>query len=215
MKFKKTLLGAVVGGLAFLGSANDSRANSINILLDSSVSPNPAPVVGGRDFSYSVELTSGNEVRTGNFFTLYDFQGLSGISTSDFTLANGWVFSSLGAGIAPPNYIGDPASVDNPALPNITFTYVGVTPIQSTDPGGAPLVLGKFTATTSVATGTVLDNYVAQDYRSSDGMLSLGNTGQVLVPFNANGPFLPLPATACGGLGLMGLLVSGRRRRSA
>jgi len=61
--------------------------------------------------------------------------------------------------------------------------------------------------------GEQLDNYVAQDIRTSDSALSLGNTGSVVVPYNANGPFLPLPATACGGLGLMGLLAVGRRRR--
>jgi len=206
MKFKKMLLGALVGGLTFIGWAGESRANSINVYLDSA----PVTVGSTREFTYRVELTTGNQVQSGNFFTLYDFQGLVGTPSS--TLGSDWVFSTAGAGIAPPNYVGDPANVDNPALPNITFTYTGSTAILSTDPFSA-LVLGKFTATTSVLVGEQLDNYVAQDIRTSDSALSLGNTGSVVVPYNANGPFLPLPATACGGLGLMGLLAVGRRRR--
>jgi hypothetical protein len=209
MRFKKVLLGAMVGGLAFFGWAGESRANSINVYLDSA----PVTMGGTRDFTYRVQITPGNEVLPGNFFTIYDFQGLVGApSSTDFTLANGWTFSSTGVGDAPPNYVGDFLSVDNPALPNITFTYSGL-PIQNTDQFN-DLVLGKFTATTSVLVGENPDeNYVAQDVRISNTELSLGNTGSVTVPFNQNGPFLPLPATACGGLGLMGLLAVGRRRR--
>ena len=78
MKFKKMLLGALIGGLTFVGWAGQTRANSINVYLDSA----PVTVGSTREFTYRVQITPGNEVRTGNFFTVYDFQGLIGAPTS-------------------------------------------------------------------------------------------------------------------------------------
>ena len=76
----------------------------------------------GKDYrwTYQVDLTSGERLRKGNYFTIYDFAGF--VSGSNFQPAN-WVFSAAMVGKTPRNF----SVRDNPALPNLTWTYAGKT----------------------------------------------------------------------------------------
>ena len=94
---------------------------------------------GGLTFSYTASLSSGSRVNTGDYFTIYDFQGL--ISGSEVAPA-GWTFSEQNIGITPAGQI----VYDRCAIVNITFTYIGQSSIIGpVDTIGIP---GGFTADT-------------------------------------------------------------------
>ena len=209
----KTLIATLVAGLLIGGAASDTRADSIVIEL----TPTVTPIVGGRTFEYGVFLTAANQIKAGDYFTLYDFQGLVGTPVTTGLLAGpGWTFSSSLLGTTPAALTVIGLATDRGDLPNITYTYSGLTPINNDGPVTA-LFLGNFTATTTVTTGeNPIETYVAQ-YTARNELLVVidvtTNTGNTAVPFNVSGPFAPLPTAACGGLGLMGLLAGKRVRR--
>ena len=76
----------------------------------------------GKDYrwTYQVDLTSGERLRKGNYFTIYDFAGF--VPGSNFQPAN-WVFSAAMIGKTPRNF----SVRDNPAIPNLSWTYAGKT----------------------------------------------------------------------------------------
>lgn len=69
-------------------------------------------------FSYNVEVSGGTRVNTGDFFTIYDFNGY--IAGSAFAPAD-WAISENLVGITPPSQL----VVDSGSTINLTFTYTG------------------------------------------------------------------------------------------
>ena len=71
-------------------------------------------------WNYTIDITSGQNVTTGDFFTIYDFGPfIAGTAVQP----SGWTLSSSLVGITP----SQTAPPDNPALLNLTWTYSGPT----------------------------------------------------------------------------------------
>jgi hypothetical protein len=77
-------------------------------------------MAAGSDFrySYGVALTSETMLRTGDYFTIYDFRGM--IPSSNTQPAN-FTFSSAMIGPTP----AGTNPTDSPTVPNVTWTYTG------------------------------------------------------------------------------------------
>ena len=71
-------------------------------------------------WNYTINITSDQQVMTGDFFTIYDFGPFVAGSA---TQPAGWTFSSSLV-TTPPANTNPP---DNPSLANLTWTYAGVT----------------------------------------------------------------------------------------
>jgi len=196
---------AMAAGALVAGAAH---AESINITNNGGKGS-----FSGSTYTYNLELTFENSIQTGDFWTLYDFQGLSNVTLSG-GLASNWVVTQpyVTAGVV----VGNQPVEDDPNLPNIVLTYVGSSPIVASPNNVA---LGSVIATTSMTTFTpnTVDSYVGQDHTSPSLLFPNGtidqNHGNAFVPFDANGPFLPLPASAWGGMALFGVLGSVRLKR--
>ena len=182
-------------GLLLLGAAS-SRADIIPQLQST-------PTPSGQDYrwTYQVAMTSGERIGRGSYFTIYDFAGF--IPGSNFQPIN-WVFSSAMTGKTPKGT----NVVDNPKVPNLTWTYVGKATggKASVNLGlfGALSIYGKATEGTFVADGR---RYTPHQRGNGKAMFT---TGSVPVP----GPLVPEGASLSlllPGLATFGLLL---RRRS-
>jgi hypothetical protein len=135
------------------------------------------------------------------FFTIYDFNGfISGTDTSPA----GWAFSSSGSGQTP-DMIAIGAK-DDPAIPNLTWTYTGGSNITDGS------TISGFSAKSFFGPATVTDWYSSQAHKQGDtpgGIVQ--NVGPVQVPQppqNEPGD-VPEPMSMAllgGGLIAMGLL---------
>src|SRR5262245_587731 len=92
-------------------------------------------------YSYGVVLTSDSTLHTGDFFTVYDFQGLvdgSNMQPADF------VFSSTLTGATPAGTMPS----DDPSMSNVTWTYTGPDTVVGQTGLGNFMVLSTFGTTT-------------------------------------------------------------------
>jgi len=200
-----SMLAAVAAGVLMAGAA---RANSIHVTNGLGAGTN-----SGSTFAYALELTFANTVQTGDFWTLYDFQGLD-VSSLAFapnlsvTTSADWLLTTTP--FTPGILVGNQLTEDNGALPNIYLVYTGTTPISATV---ANVALGTVTATTTMTSfSLVADTYVGQDHTTPGNSIDQ-NHDNAIVPFSINGPFLPLPASAWGGMALFGVLGGVRLKR--
>jgi len=148
-------------------------------------------------FNYTATVTGDQRVETGDFFTIYDFNGLVPNSA---TMPANWSFSSLLIGVTP-SRVNPP---DDPTILNITFTYTGTTPII----GPAPL--GTFSAVSNFGQSH-------PGYFAAEGTLILlgtkvDNVGVVPVPVPEISTFNQI-IEICG-LGIVGFAVSWLRKRN-
>jgi hypothetical protein len=121
-------------------------------------------------WNYSANVTVDQTVRTGDFFTIYDFSSIMPTTTNQ---PSGWTFSTALVGPTAP--LTSPT--DNPNLWNLTWTYTASTPIT----GSA--ALGTFSAVTNtnqLKTG----QFTAQATRNSgpETGTKVSNIGNVTVP---------------------------------
>jgi PEP-CTERM motif len=179
---------------------------------------------GGSSFTYSyaLALTQNATLQAGNYFTIYDFQGLLPNSN---TQPAGFAFSTSLVGPTP----GGTTPVDNPGISNVTWTYTG-----SGAPVG-PTNLGSFTVQSTsgvAATGTFTslalqlagDNAIntttqAQVSVPSGSGSDCGSSGDPVVSTlgGASGPSVPEPTSLvllCVGLPLLGLVCYRRKQLS-
>ncbi len=117
-------------------------------------------------YTYSVRLQSDSVLKPGDYFTIFDFDGLAGSSN---TQPAGFNFSSSATGVTPSHLSPD----DDPQLSNLTWTYTGA---EAVGPGN----LGDFTAVSRFKT-TATDSFTGQTHRESDGLLD-GNVTVTKVP---------------------------------
>jgi len=118
------------------------------------------PIAGGCEFSYNVSIASGSRVNTGDYFTIYDFQGL--IAGSEFAPAD-WSISTAFVGVTPASQIVP----DNPGIENITFTYTGAaTLFGPIDPVGG---IGAFGADSTICGQTSGGHYASQTHKNNPG----------------------------------------------
>jgi hypothetical protein len=103
--------------IAALGMSGSARAGLVPVQV--SVTPDS----GLYRYTYGVVLPTDSILRPGDYFTIYNFDGLvagtaqsSGADSSPF-----WTFSTSAVGPTPAGVLPD----DNPAIPNITWTYTG------------------------------------------------------------------------------------------
>lgn len=190
-----------VGALAALGLAtlglSQSRA-SITVALVGG----PTPVAGGFDYDYSLSWSAGDVLTSGDFFTIYDFAGLvSGSET--VPLGSGFTFTEQNVGITPP---AETSVVDDPLIPNITFTYSG----PPLPPSQSPLLSFSATSTfgtvnaSGAFTGSIQNDTLPQKNQS---------IGPLTVPATSG---VPEPSTmVLAGLGGAALLLFRRRKATA
>ena len=135
-------------------------------------------------WNYTINITSDQQVTTGDFFTIYDFGPFiagSNVQPSNWTLSSSLV-TAPPAGINPP---------DNPSLANLTWTYTGT----ATIPTGTSL--GMFSVTIATPQFQELpstkNGYFAATATRATGSnagTKVNNVGQLPVPVP-----VPEPAT--------------------
>jgi hypothetical protein len=185
-----------VASLALPGSA---RAGLVPVQV--SVTPD----AGMYRYTYAVVLPTDAILRPGDYFTIYNFDGLvSGSSmASGSVYSSNWTFTSNVTGPTPTGV----NPTDNPNIPNITWTYTGS--VISID---ASVGLGNFWALSLYPTTT------QSWFTSSTGTVS-GVTDSNITPTTvpvptAPPPGVPEPTTLLlAGLGLP--FIAAIRRRAS
>jgi len=173
-----------------LGAATPARAG----LLPSQVSVTPE--AGNYRWTYAIVLPTDSQLRAGDYFTVYDFDGLVPGAVGAPT---GWAVATAPTGATPGRLTPD----DNPTLLNLTYTYSG--PTIGTGQAG----LGNFWALSQYQ-GSTDSFFTAQTHRTSDGRLD-SNITETVVPVPSAPPGVPEPTTlALAGLGVP-LLALARR----
>jgi len=155
-------------------------------------------------WNYSINITSDQQVTTGDFFTIYDFGPF--IAGSN-TQPAGWTFSS--SLVTSPPFGTNPP--DNPTLENLTWIYGGSTTL----PSGTSLSgfsVAQATSQFQEVPSTQAGYFAAQATRSTGGTAGtkIGNVGQIPVPVPVPEP-TTLSLLALAGAGSMWRAI--RRRK--
>jgi hypothetical protein len=195
-----SLLASVLAfGVALAGPASGARAG----LLPVSVTVTPES--NQYRWTYAIVLPTDAMIRSGDYFTIYDFAGYHAGSNSQ---PDQWSFSSSNTGPTPDGVNPD----DNPSLPNLTWRYTGPT-IAS-----GQLGLGNFWAVSDYQNSTDAF-FTARTHTTATGNVDANITSTTVPVPTANGgggggPTTPEPATlALAGLGLPLVALARRRRK--
>lgn len=188
-----------------LSAALAGAANGAIIPLDPVVTPSGP----NWDWSYDVELTVGSQiqgaipqVRSGDYFIVYDFRGYVGGS---IFAPPGWVSSTSLVTLPPPGVsLLDP---DDPLVPDLKFVWTGPTIVN---PGLGSLPLGVFGAE-SAYNGLGLDISAYQNHDNSN-PTGFPATGQNQTPVATP---VPEPSSIVLALGAIVSLALMRLRRVA
>ena len=142
------------------GLAQTARAG----LIPTAVTVTPS---GGQfSFHYTIVLPSNYTLKTGDYFTVYDFKGYVASMNVE---PSGWKFTSTMLGVTPTHI----APTDSPTLPNLTWTYLGGNIV-----GSHPL--GTFSAQ-SIYGNLAFGDFASRDHNTSDGR-AVGNITTTYVP---------------------------------
>lgn len=157
------------------------------------------PEAGNFRWTYAIVLPTDMKLQAGDYFTIYDFGGLVAGTNSQ---PADWNFSTSNAGPVPTGL----SPVDNPAVPNLTFTYSG-----ATIPSGQ-IGLGNFWAASTSSTSVTVA-FTAQNPQASTGQLDR-NIVDTLAP-SVPGPVDPpsgVPEPTTMALAALGLPMIGAAR---
>jgi hypothetical protein len=190
--FKTLLVAGTVGmGLLTVG-AGGARADIVPKLVGS-------PTVDGSNFTWTYDaiLRSDQYLVPGNFFTIYDFAGYTGVHSQPV----GWSLFAENSSTPPPFTIPP----DNAGIINLRWVWEGPGNIVPPTPG-QDFDLGDFTADSTFSQEGL--TAFASAGVDSDTNTVIGNAGWAVTPV------VPEPCTMAL-LGLGGLpLLGGLRRRS-
>jgi len=164
---------------------------------------------GNFRWTYSVVLPTDMKLQSGDYFTVYDFQGyvagsggvLSAFPGMDAASAANWSFSTAKSGPTPALLSPE----DDPNVDNLTWMYTGPTINES-----GKVTLGNFIAT-SLFQDSTKSYFTATNSRAADGARD-NNISDTSVPTGEVGPPPPVPEPAT--LALLGIglpLVGGAR----
>jgi hypothetical protein len=100
-------------------------------------------------YTYGVMLTSNSTLQKGDQFAIYDFNGfIQGSNTQPTGFSFNTVLTGGNPGRTVPN--------DNPAMPNLVWTYTGDTPLVG------QIGLGNFTALSNLPEASVTTDFVSR-----------------------------------------------------
>lgn len=195
---KKILIACLFAAAAIVVAGSTAQAG----LLPTSVTQ--IPEAGNFRWTYAIVLPTDMKLQSGNYFTIYDFNGYvaGGESAPD-----GWTFNSSKMGPTPDRLNPN----DDPNIWNLTWTYHGA------DIPSGQIGLGNFWALSN--TDLQEDSFfTAVTNRTSDGQVDKNITATVVPKGSSGGGDVttPEPATlALAGLGLplLGLARMTRRRK--
>jgi hypothetical protein len=162
------------------------------------------PEAGNYRWQYAIVLPTDMKLQSGNYFTIYDFEGL--VAGSVVTPDGNWTASVQKVGSTPT--LLNP--IDDPSIPNLVFTYTG-----PTIPAGQ-IGLGNFMAT-SVFGEKKEVSFTAETNRTSDGLKD-SNITSTDAPTGDDTPPPPVPEPATlllAGLGLPLLGLAKLRKKKA
>lgn len=190
------LLAVAVVGLATLIGASQAKAG-FTITLDT---------VGGAGpftWSYRAQINAGDEIRTGDFFRIYDFYGYV---PGSIVAPAGWTASVALLNPTPPPNVLVPLG-DDAAVFNLIWTYTGTATIAG------PTTLFGFSAQSLYsASSNNQKNYVGRNTQASG-----PNAGQAVdVVGNVTVPNVPEPTSMISlGLGIVALGFYARRKATS
>jgi hypothetical protein len=189
----RRLIALVFASLGALWTPTAARAGLLPVQVS------VTPEAGNYRWTYSVHLPTESQLRSGDYFTIYDFGGLV---DGSIVAPEGWTVQVANTGTTPGRLDPD----DSAALPNLTFLYGGPT-IPSGGTG-----LGNFWAASTYQDPT--DSFfTAMTHRTSDGRPD-SNITETTVPVPVAPPSVPEPTTlALAGVGLP-LLALARRMKA-
>ncbi len=151
-------------------------------------------------WDYDINVDENTTIKQGDYFTIYDFNGL--ISGSNMQPPN-WLFSSPLSGPVAPSTTPQ----DNPAIMNLSWMYEGSTPIVG------PVVIWKDFTVISQYGGQILADFGSVTHRSDNGR-AVSNVSSIEVAA-ATAPE-PTALTLLGiGVPLLGVWKVLHRRASA
>ena len=197
----------LIFGILALGAANAAQADIIPSLTVSS----PIKVGSLYQYTYTATLAADQALVSGNYFTIYDFQGFAGFGT----LGAGFSAMTSLLGLTPVQVLPN----DSPTVLNATFTYSGPTINQpSGNNQGVSTELGSFQIF-SRFNGLGFIDFASQATKNngfSQGTL-VSNVGLTAGPLDGGGSGSEVPepnvwAMLIVGFGIVG--VSARRRRN-
>ncbi|HVK12930.1 MAG TPA: PEP-CTERM sorting domain-containing protein [Gemmataceae bacterium] len=131
-------------------------------------------------YTYSILLESDTVLKTGDYFTIYDFAGFVAGSNAQ---PSAFAFQSLYTGPTPAQVLAS----DDPNLPNLTWRYTGP------DTLAGQLDLGDFSAESEFGT-TRDDDFTGRTHRKVDGHLN-SNITDTTVPVPMNDCHVPEPSS--------------------
>ena len=169
-------LKGVAGALLLLGTMSAPSAARAGFTI--SLDPGSPTGAGPFTYAYTASIPTGDQISAGDFFRIYDFNGYVPLSIA---APAGWSATIATSNpTPPPNVILSHG--DDPAIPNLIFTYTGAAPIV----GAASI--GGFTAQSTFGFLGAIKDFAGRD-RKPDGS-PVDSVGDVRVP----GP-VPEPAS--------------------
>lgn len=193
----------IIVAMLLLGGANVAQADIIPVLSNSS----PVAVGNLYAYTYIATLAADQSLMSGNFFTIYDFEGFEGFGP----MAAGFTASAAMLGRTPDLVL----PFDSASVMNLTFTYNG--PTINLAPGTST-ELGSFTAY-SRFNGLGLIDFASEGTKNNGFAIGtpIANVGLTAGPLDGGGAGLTVPEPATWamltfGFGLIG--ASMRRRKA-
>lgn len=188
---KGACLRALVCAVALCAWTSFARANTLTVRFNQTLS-------SGTNFVYDIELTGGQALSTAStggsdywapdYFSIYDFAGLTSSSwTSGALTAAAWSFSTEGTNSTNPG-----AATPDGATPNFRADFIGG---LYTAPVGPDVLLGQLTLV-SQYTARGQAKYISTDSEGLDPSFNVGTTTVAV----------PLPPAVWAGMSLLGVL---------